>query len=215
MNLIIGNKNYSTWSLRAWLLLAANNISFEEIRVPLSVDGTHAALKKYSGAARVPVLQDKGVVIWDSLSICEYVSEQYLDGKGWPEDPIDRALARSSCAEMHSGFFELRAKMPMNCRARGRNVVITDELQEEITRIDNMWTELREQYSAKGKWLFGNFSIADCMYAPVVFRFQTYNVEVSEISRAYMNDLLAHSNIKSWLEQAKKEVETIDCEEVG
>jgi glutathione S-transferase len=215
MKLIIGNKNYSSWSLRSWLFLSASNISFEEIRIPLSTASTYAELLKYSDAAKVPVLHDNDIVIWDSLAICEYISEQYLSGKGWPADPMSRAVARSYCAEMHSGFFVLRETMPMNCRAVDRNVTISTELDKEIRRIDSLWSGLREKYSSFGPWLFGEFSIADCMFAPVVFRFATYNVAVSEISKAYMKNLLVHPKIQLWLEQAKAEIETIESEEVG
>jgi glutathione S-transferase len=215
MKLIIGNKNYSSWSLRAWFMLAANNISFEEIRIPLSTANSHSELKKYSDAAKVPVLDDNETVIWDSLAICEYISEQYLDGKGWPADPMDRAVARSYCAEMHSSFFQIREKMPMNCRAVDRKVEITNQLQKEIERIDNIWSELREKYSSRGPWLFGEFSIVDCMFAPVVFRFASYNVVVSDISSAYMKNLLTHPQIQSWLQQATEELEIIDIDEAG
>jgi len=215
MKLIIGNKNYSSWSLRAWLLLAANDISFDEVRIALREENTSAEIAKHTNAGKVPVLHDKGLVIWDSLAICEYVSEQFLGGKGWPADAGHRAEARSCCAEMHSGFFVLRENMPMNCRALNRKVPITTDLQKDISRIDTLWSNLRTRYSDYGPWLFGEFSIADCMFAPVVFRFATYNVSVSESSDKYMKVLLAHPKIQLWLQEAKKEVETIDSEEVG
>ena len=215
MKLIIGNKNYSSWSLRAWLLLAVNNIPFDEVRIALSTENTISEIAKYSDAGMVPVLKDGDLVIWDSLAICEYISEQYLAGKGWPADAKERALARSCCAEMHSGFFPLREAMPMNCRAANRSVPMTADLQEDISRIDTLWTSLRAKHSNDGPWLFGQFSIADCMYAPVVFRFNTYNVAVSESSKNYMNHVLENPKIQLWLEQAKKEVETIESEEAG
>lgn len=215
MKLIIGNKNYSSWSLRAWLLLAAHDLAFEEVRVALSTENTSSEIAKHTKAGKVPVLHDKGLVVWDSLAICEYVSEQYLDGKGWPVDAGHRAEARSCCAEMHSGFFALREKMPMNCRALNRSVVIRPDLQKDISRIDSLWSGLRARYSDYGPWLFGEFSIADCMFAPVVFRFATYNATVSESSKLYMENLLAHPKIKLWLKQAKSEEETVECDEVG
>lgn len=215
MKLVIGNKNYSSWSLRAWLMLAANKIPFEEIRVPLSMPDSHSELKKFSDAAKVPVLLDKESVIWDSLAICEYISEQYLDGKGWPVDPMDRALARSCCAEMHSGFFLVREKLPMNCRALNRKVEISTELQNEISRIDKIWKDLLTSYSSIGPYLFGELSIADCMFAPVVFRFNTYNIAVSDISKNYMLTMLEQPDMKKWLEDGSQEKETIDIDEAG
>lgn len=215
MKLVIGNKNYSSWSLRAWLLLAAYDINFEEIRVPLSKPETKSELQKYSAAARVPVLLDDETCVWDSLAICEYISEQYLDGRGWPTDPLTRAEARSCCAEMHSGFFLLREKMPMNCRARNLVVEISTELQKGIQRIDTMWTGLRERYNASGSYLFGEFSIADCMFAPVVFRFNSYNANVSARSKTYMETLLKHEKVAAWLQAARAEKEIIGIEEKG
>ena len=215
MKLIIGNKNYSSWSLRAWLFLAVNDLSFDEVRIALSTENTDSEIAKYTDAGTVPVLHDNDLVVWDSLAICEYISEQYLAGKGWPAEAKDRAQARSCCAEMHSGFFALREAMPMNCRAANRSVPMTDDLQEDISRIDSLWTSLRSKYSHRGPWLFGEFSIADCMFAPVVFRFSTYNVAVSESSRKYMETVLDNPKIQLWLEQAKKEIETIESEEAG
>ena len=215
MKLIIGNKNYSSWSLRAWLVLSINNIAFEEVKIALSQENTSSEIAKHSKAGKVPVIHDGDLVVWDSLAICEYVSEQYLGGKGWPADRKARALARSYSAEMHSEFFTLRGTMPMNCRAANRSVPMTTDLQKDISRIDSIWKSLRDQNLNQGPWLFGEFSIADCMFAPVVFRFATYNVEVSDSSRQYMQSVLKNPKIQLWLEQAKKEVETIESEEVG
>ncbi len=215
MKLIIGNKNYSSWSLRAWLLLSMNDIAFEEVKVDLCKENTASEIAKHTKAGKVPVIHDGDLIVGDSLAICEYISEQYLGGKGWPADAKARAVARSCCAEMHSGFFTLRGVMPMNCRAANRSVPMTADLHKEISRIDSLWTSLREQNSHQGPWLFGEFSIADCMFAPVVFRFATYTVEVSDSSRHYMETVLENPNIKLWLEQAQKEVETIESEEVG
>lgn len=215
MKLIIGNKNYSSWSLRPWLLLSVNNISFEEVRIPLYTTNTYVEFAKYTKAGKVPVLHDNEVIVWDSLAICEYVSEQHLDGKGWPAIAAQRAEARSCCAEMHSGFFALREQMPMNCRASNRSVPMTDDLQKDISRIDSLWNSLRSKYSQNGPWLFGKFSIVDCMFAPVVLRFATYNVAVSENSKSYMETLLANPKVKLWLEAAKAEVEALEIAEVG
>lgn len=215
MKLIIGNKNYSSWSLRPWLLLSAFDLPFEEVRIPLFVDGFKAEIEQHSAAGKVPVLHDNGLVVWDSLAICEYVSEKYLGGKGWPEDERMRAEARSCCAEMHSGFAALRNDMPMNCRALDRKVDITPELQTDISRIDSLWSSLTSRYIDLGPWLFGSFSIADCMFAPVVFRFNTYDPIISTKAREYMKTMLAHPKINLWSEQAAKESEAIAYAEVG
>jgi len=215
MKLIIGNKNYSSWSLRAWLLPAFHQVPFEEIRISLSVPGTSAAIAEYSPAGKVPVLQDGDLVVWDSLAICEYLSERYLGGGAWPADINMRALARSCSAEMHSGFPVLRRSMPMNCRAEGRRVEMTSALRKDIARIDALWSSLRQQYCQRGPWLFGDFSIADCMFAPVVFRFSTYAPEISEASRSYMHTVLSHPAVSLWQQQAREETEVIDEEEKG
>jgi glutathione S-transferase len=215
MKLIIGNKNYSSWSLRPWLLLAAVDLPFEEERIPLSIEGFKARIEKHSAAGKVPVLLDNGLEVWDSLAICEYVSEKYLESKGWPSDEKMRAEARSCCAEMHSGFAALRGDMPMNCRATGRKVSISADLQKDITRIDSLWSSLLSKYGDQGPYLFGKFSICDCMFAPVVFRFNTYTPELSKTSRNYLQTMLAHPKMQLWLKQAREEVERIENSEVG
>jgi glutathione S-transferase len=215
LKLILGNKNYSSWSLRPWLLLSVHNIEFEETIIPLRTQQTSETIKKQSKAGKVPILQDKEQTIWDSLAIMEYISDTYLNNKGWPENNSMRATARSVSAEMHAGFPNIRSMMPMNCRATNRNIEITEDLKKEIVRIDSLWTDLRKTHSNKGKWLFGDFSIADCMYAPIVIRFHTYQIQVSKESKEYMTSLLSHSSIKLWIEQAIQEKEVIEGVEVG
>ncbi|MGW8192764.1 MAG: glutathione S-transferase family protein [Desulforhopalus sp.] len=215
MKLVIGNKNYSSWSLRAWLMLAANNIEFEEVVINLNKADTAVRIAEFNKAGKVPVILDGDLIVWDSLAICEYISETYLDNNGWPKDSVARAQARACCAEMHSGFFELREKLPMNCRASGRSVRITPQLQKEIYRIDSLWSEFRTRYQEQGDYLFGKFSIADCMFAPVVFRFATYGIGVSDISKRYMQKMLSHPKVELWLEQARAEDEIIEADEVG
>lgn len=215
MQLVIGNKNYSSWSLRAWLLPAVHNIAFDEVRIPLDTGETKAEILRYNKAGKVPVLHDGDLVVWDSLAILEYISEKYLNGRGWPEDLSMRAEARSCCAEMHSGFFTLREDMPMNCRATGRRVMITENLKKDVMRVDEIWSSLRGKYGDKGPWLFGSFTIADCMFAPVVFRFKTYGVAVSEESRLYMETLLSEQRVKEWLRAGEQETESIEIAETG
>ncbi len=214
MQLIIGNKNYSSWSLRPWLLLNHFTIPYQEIRIPLDTDTFHTTLAQYSAAGKVPVLIDQGVEIWDSLAICEYLSEQYLQGKGWPEDSTARAQARSASAEMHSSFMALRSSMPMNCRS-SRIVDFTPSMREEIQRIDQLWSELRQTYGRGGDFLFGAFSIADCMYAPMVARFNTYQPEVGETSKQYVQAVLDLPAMQDWYAQAASESEVLQQEEVG
>lgn len=215
MQLIIGNKNYSSWSLRPWLLMAVYNLDFEEIKVLLGKSDTSENISKYNKAAKVPALRDGDLLVWDSLAICEYVSEKYLDGGGWPKNEVARAAARSCSAEMHSGFFALREQMPMNCRAQARVVELSKDLLKDIRRIDQIWTEFRQAYNEEGPYLFGEFSIADCMFAPVVCRFNTYGVQVSEESNHYMGAILQNPKVKEWIESAKLESEIIDYAEVG
>ena len=214
MKLVIGNKNYSSWSLRPWLLLAEFNIAFEEVQELLGQENTRERLARYSPACKVPVLIDNGITVWDSLSICEYISERYLDGRGWPEDPGARACARSISAEMHSGFFAVRNELPMNCRSR-KKVAMSETVSEEIGRIDQIWSDCRNTYLTAGPWLFGHFSIADCMYAPVALRFQTYGVHISSGSRAYMNNVLESGNIQAWVSAASDETEIQVKYEIG
>ena len=215
MKLIIGNKNYSSWSLRPWLLLTTKRIPFEEIRIPLDTATTRDDIARVSAAGRVPVLQNGDLTVWDSLAICEYLSEQYLGGKGWPREVEARAAARSCSAEMHSGFTSLRSVLPMNCRATGRKAKLSPEVQVDLDRIDSLWKNLRTRYRTAGPWLFGEFSIADCMFAPVVFRLNTYDIVLGEESQEYQRQVLAHEMMQLWLRQAQAESEVIPADEVG
>lgn len=214
MQLVIGNKNYSSWSLRPWLLMSAFGLEFEEIQESLQKEGLQKRLGRYSPTCRVPVLVDGGVTVWDSLAICEYISETYLDGQGWPADPRARAQARSVCTEMHSGFSALRTEMPMNCRAR-RRVELSEVAQADVARIDAIWTEYSTRYGELGPWLFGSLTIADCFFAPVAFRFRTYGVELSDGAQQYAARLRDHDIMQRWLSAALEEKEILTEEEVG
>lgn len=212
MKLVIGNKNYSSWSLRPWLLLTHFGIEFEEIRIPLFTERTKVALAQYSDSGLVPVLKDGDLSIWDSLAICEYLSENHLENKGWPPDTGAKAIARSICAEMHSGFNHIREYLPMNCRKRKR-VTFTDSTLAEIQRIDELWQLIKTNYGGNGDWLFGTFSIADCFFAPMALRFNTYQPDLSSCSREYVECTLNHPGVQRWCKQASDEAETIqDCE---
>ncbi len=214
LRLIIGNRNYSSWSLRAWLYLAANHIAFEEIRIPLDQPGTAAALARHSPSARVPVLRDGTLVIWESLAICEHIAEREAL-PAWPVDPPARAWARAAAHEMHAGFAALRAELPMNCRARGRRVTPSPQARQDIERALSLWSEGRERFAAAGPWLAGDFGIVDAMYAPVALRFLTYGIEVPAPARGWVDTLLGLDPMRRWLDAAAAEVERIDCEELG
>ncbi len=215
MKLVIGNKNYSSWSLRAWLLLKESGLEFDEQRIALNLPSTAAALAAASPASRVPVLVLDGQAVWDTLAIAETVSERWPEKNLWPVDAGSRAHARSIRAEMHAGFAAIRELMPMNCRALGRKVPISDELAADIDRIFAIWSECQRQYGDLGAWLFGQFSIADAMYAPVVLRFKTYGIEWPDSASAYPTRLLESAAMKAWLAAAALESEVIDVEEVG
>ena len=213
--LIIGNKNYSSWSLRPWLLLSEAGIDFEEIRVPLDTPEFAATIAKYSPAKRVPVLVLDGHSIWDSLAIAETVAERWPEKNLWPKDADARAHARSISAEMHSGFPFMRDTMPMNCRAMGRKVALADELTREIDRIIAIWSACHRQYKGDNGWLFGDFGVADAMFAPVVLRFRTYGINLPESAGYYPQRLLESDAMQEWLAAAETETEVIEREEIG
>ncbi|MDX1500396.1 MAG: glutathione S-transferase family protein [Woeseiaceae bacterium] len=213
--LIIGNKNYSSWSLRAWLLLREARIEFEERRIVLDTESTAAELASLGAARRVPVLKLGDLTVWDSLAIAETVAERWPDRQLWPADPDVRAHARSVSAEMHSGFGALRECMPMNCRAMGRKVPLPDELTNDIDRIIAIWTDCERRYGNDPGWLFGTFSVADAMFAPVVLRFRTYGINLPDSACYYPQRLLRSEAMQEWLAAAETETEVIECEEKG
>ena len=203
--LVIGNKNYSSWSLRPWLLLRQFGIAFEEVKLPLDTPEFYARIRDYSPAGRVPVLIDGDVHVWDSLAICDYVNDYFLDGRGWPADRAARGWARAISAEMHSGFAALRTHMPMNTQRQGSTPAIGADTAKDIARVRALWREAREAHAAQGPFLFGAFSIADAMYAPVASRFVSYAVELGAHERAYVDALLALPAMREWLAEAATE----------
>ena len=213
--LIIGNKNYSSWSLRAWFLLREAGIEFEEHRVALDTETTAEEIAHFSAAGKVPILILDDTTVWDSMAIAETVAERWPEKNLWPVDPVARAHARSISNEMHSGFLNLRECMPMNCRAMGRKVPIPDELGDEIERIYHSWSECHKRYGDLGPWLFGDFSIADAMYAPVVLRFRTYGINLPESAGYYPHRLLESEALQEWLAAAESEIEVIEADEAG
>ena len=215
LTLIIGCKNYSSWSMRAWLLLTQTGVPFEEIVIQLYAADTRARILEHSPAGTVPILKTEDVTVWDSLAIAETLSEMFPDVGLWPDTPTARAPARAICNEMHSGFSNLRRDMPFNPRAEGRRVPIREGLERELSRIQDIWTQCRQRFGGDGDLLFGNFTVADAMFAPVVSRFRTYVVEVNPTSRAYMDAVWSLPIVQRWLKGALEEDYVADVCEVG
>jgi glutathione S-transferase len=205
--LVVGNKNYSSWSLRPWLAMKVLGLEFEERRVSLYVPGAKEMLLGHSPAGKVPILIDGERKVWDSLAILEYLAESYPSL--WPAPPAARALARSISAEMHSGFAALRQHMSMNIRKRHPGKGRTPESLADVARIVAMWSDCRARFGAAGSFLFGAFSAADAMYAPVVLRFRTYAVELPAPCRAYADAVLALPALGEWIDAAGRETESL------
>lgn len=213
--LIIGNKAYSSWSLRPWLALRHAGVKFDEIRVPLYTPGYKAQLLALNPAGKVPALKHGDTLLWESLAICEYIAEQFPQEKLWPTDSSARAQARSLCTEMHAGFTTIRATMPFNCRAKGRHVASCNELEQEIVRVQGIWRECRVAHVRQGPWLFGHFTIADAMYAPIALRFMTYGVQLDAMSAGYVKAVYTDRWVQEWIKAARREREVIPASEVG
>ena len=204
MKLIIGNKNLSSWSLRPWLLLKQAGIAFEEVIIPLRQSDSEQRILVHSPSGKVPCLIDGDITIWDSLAIAEYTAERHSEL--WPADNKARAVARSVSAEMHSGFTPLRTHMQMDVTKRAPNEGRTPEVKQDIARITAIWNDCQARYGGSGEFLFGRFSIADAMYAPVCFRFQTYGIEPTDAAGAYMKTMLALPAMREWQAAAVAEV---------
>jgi glutathione S-transferase len=200
LKLAIGNKNYSSWSMRPWLALRASNIAFEEIFIPLYTDNPadKDRILSFTRSGKVPCLIDGDVTVWDSLSIIEYVAERFPAAKLWPDDRAARAHARSISAEMHSGFLPLRNECGMNLHRPIGPVQLSADARANIARIDQIWSECRARNGGSGPFLFGAFGAADAMFAPVVHRFRTYAVDVSPVAKAYMETMLALPAFAEW-----------------
>ena len=205
--LVVGNKNYSSWSLRPWLAMKQLGLEFEERRISLYVPGAKEQLLGYSPAGKVPILIDGERRIWDSLAILEYLAESHPSL--WPAAPAARALARSISAEMHSGFAALRQHMSMNIRKRHPGKGRTPESLADVARILSMWSDCRTRFGAGGPFLFEAFGAADAMYAPVVLRFRTYAVEMPPPCRAYAEAVLELPALREWMDDAEREAESL------
>ena len=213
--LVIGNKVYSSWSLRPWLLMKHAGISFEEVRIPLYGPESKGRIEAFSAAGKVPVLVDGALRVWDSLAICELLAERFPERAGWPRDPDARAVARSVSAEMHAGFVSLRTELAFNARESRSGVVPSPAARAEIERVVALWHECRARFGGGGPWLFGAFSPADAMYAPVALRFLTYGISLPAEAAAYADAVRRHPAVEEWIRDARLEREVLEKFERG
>ena len=214
MTLYVGNKTYSSWSMRAWLVLRAAGLAFDEVVIPMNGPGTATrAIRDRSPSGRVPLLEHDGRLIWDSLAIAEYVAELAPDARLWPLDRADRALARSLSAEMHSGFAALRSTMPMNVRRAPFTLATNQEVHDEIARLVAAWNETRAVHGATGPFLFGAFGIVDAMFAPAATRLRTYGVPLDGRAREYVGAIHEQPLVREWIDAARRETWKIEAYE--
>lgn len=215
--LIIGNKNYSSWSLRPWLALKVAGIDFDEKLIQLGSMGAEwkKAIGEYSPTYKVPLLIDGDIKVWESLAILEYLADKWPDKKLWPSDLAARSMARAVSAEMHAGFTNLRTHMPMNIRASHPGVNLDKPgVMDDINRVTAIWNECREKYGAGGDFLFGHFTNADAMYAPIVSRLTTHAVKVDDVSRAYMDAVQALPAMINWSDAGRAEEWVVGDDEI-
>ena len=205
LKLIIGNKNYSSWSMRPWMAMKVANIPFEEEVISLDAPQFKARLSQVSGTGKVPALVDGVIKVWESLAILEYLAEKFPQARLWPADPAARAYARAVASEMHAGFLPLRRALPMNMWRPVKPRQLAEDVKANVARIDAMWTECRTRFGQGGAFLFGTYGAADAMYAPVVARFHTYDVKVAPPARAYMDAVMALPAWAEWTAAAVKE----------
>jgi glutathione S-transferase len=211
LKLVIGNKNYSSWSMRPWLALRANHIAFEEVFIPLYTgDADKQRILGFTRSGKVPALIDGDVTVWDSLAIIEYLAERFPDARLWPDDRASRAHARSVSAEMHSGFMALRNECAMNLHRPIRSVALSQDARANIARIQEIWLECRQRYGKLGPFLFGTFGAVDAMFAPVVYRFRTYAIDVVPEAQAYMDTMMALPAVDEWTKAGLAETLLID-----
>lgn len=209
LKLVIANKNYSSWSLRPWLVLKAFGIPFEEIIIPLRQPDSRARVLEYSPSGKVPALICDGETVWDSMAIIETLADRHPELAIWPRDMKARGHARAIANEMHSGFQTMRQTCPMDLGKRYATPEITAPLQANIDRIETVWSEARERYGSGGPYLYGAFGAADAVYAPIVTRIQSFNLPVKPETRHYMDAILTHPDFVAWRDAAMKETWTI------
>jgi glutathione S-transferase len=214
LNLIIANKNYSSWSLRPWLAMTMAGIDFDETLILLDTPDTKRQIAEHSKAGRVPILRHGKVTIWETPAILEYLAETFPEKNLWPKAKAARAVARAIANEMHAGFSGLRNACPMNLRRPHKPILLNDETRADIARIEEIWRDCRKTYGKGGKFLFGRFCNADAMFAPVVTRFETYAIPVAKDTRAYMDAVLATKAFQKWKSAALKETWILPREEV-
>ena len=205
LKLIIGNKNYSSWSMRPWIAMKAAGIPFDETVISLYVEGSEAQIREHSPAGKVPILIDGDVRVWESLAILEYLAEKFPAARLWPSDPAARAHARAISTEMHAGFVPLRQQCGMNMWRPPAKRDLSADAQANVARIQEIWTDARTRFGAGGPFLFGKFSAADAMYAPIVSRFETYAIDVSAPVAAYMQAMIALPAWQEWRRAALQE----------
>jgi glutathione S-transferase len=214
LRLIIGNKNYSSWSFRPWLAMKFAGITFEETLISLEAADFKSRLLELGGAGRVPVLVDGGVRVWESLAILEYLAEKFPAAGLWPRDSMARAHARAVASEMHAGFQPLRRLLPMNMSRPAMPRALDADARADVARIKSIWRECRARFGAGGPFLYGAFGVADAMYAPVVSRFHTYTVEVDAVARDYMGTLMTLPAWREWRDAARREPWVLPHDEV-
>ena len=214
LKLVIGNKNYSTWSLRPWFFLKQLGIEFDEEMVWLFEDDMKEKLEPYFSNSKVPVLVEDDLKVWDTLAIIEYATDKFPEKNGWPSDLKTRAMARSVATEMHSSFTDLRNALPMNIRKHYPDYPITKEVQTDLNRIFALWDYCRENKTSDGPWLFGDFCGTDAMFAPVVMRMINYDVKLSGFAAAYVNFVHNSATMQKWIEDSKSETQIIETDEV-
>jgi glutathione S-transferase len=214
LHLVIGNKNYSSWSMRPWLAMKAAGLEFRDTVIPLDTPEFKAEVLKHSRAGRVPVLHHGNLTIWESLAIIEYVAETFPDAGIWPADRAARAMARAVSSEMHAGFSALRNACPMNLRRPPKPVPMNEAVKNDVAAIEALWAQCRKSFGRNGLFLFGDFSAADAMYAPVVTRFMTYEIPVTAETRDYMAAVTSHPAFVAWRNDALKETWIVPSDEV-
>ncbi len=211
--LVIGNKNYSSWSMRPWVLLRQAGIAFEEVQLEFNADARAQGAEAYSPTGLVPVLLANGAPVWDTLAICETIAEMHPQQGLWPAQARARQVARSICAEMHAGFRDLRASMPMNIRSAHPGKGMNPAVRRDIDRVAAIWQSCREDYGRNGALLFGSFGVADAYYAPVVMRFMTYAVDLPPVARAYADAVRALPAVQEWMAAARRESAFVAADE--
>ena len=214
MKIIIASKNYSSWSLRGWLAVKFSGLAFEEVVLTLDTPEFYEEIRKYNPTNCVPVLHHGDVIVWDSLAIIDYIDRLCPEMNFWPSDSDAYGHARAISSEMHSSFMAIRSAAPMNIRKKYTDLDLSDAVAKDVARIDAIWSKTRVKFGADGDFLFGAFSAADIMYAPVVFRFETYDLPRSEISDGYIQSMLKHPAISAWTADALRETEILEREEL-